>query len=200
MTFSLPADPTLLAGKTLFEAPCTSNPPVLWTRCLRELRILEPSVDKGIACSNLFEEYCECVRLILLLPLLFPEYSFTSHFIQHCTAITKMFMPFLNLHFFIVALPHASSSIHNIFEGGLCIKQNFMFAHCSVATVLKCYKPNHRNKHTVDNDNSLGDITCSKVMSWMLRTPDAEISRAVLFILNNCQILGTFEATMCKWH
>jgi hypothetical protein len=104
---------------------------------VQELAFLEPSVDKGNTCSNLCEEHHELFQLIFLLLLISPEYSFLSHFTQHCTnctcfchlsklmvqiiidihtAITKTFMSFVSLIFFIVTLPCACCSVANIFK------------------------------------------------------------------------------------
>jgi hypothetical protein len=50
--------------------------------CFQELAILEPAVDIGSACLNLCAEYCEHFQLILLLPLLYPEFYFVGHFVH----------------------------------------------------------------------------------------------------------------------
>jgi hypothetical protein len=60
---------------------------------VQELAFLESSFDKGSTCSNLCEEYCEWFQLIFLLPHIYPEYPFISHYAQHCTH-TQCFLLF----------------------------------------------------------------------------------------------------------
>jgi hypothetical protein len=47
--------------------------------CVQELVFLEPSVDNGNACSDLYEELCEHFQLIFLLQLMSPKYSVGLH-------------------------------------------------------------------------------------------------------------------------
>jgi hypothetical protein len=47
--------------------------------CVQELALLEPNVDNGNACPNLYEELCEHFQLIFLLQLISPEYSVGLH-------------------------------------------------------------------------------------------------------------------------
>jgi hypothetical protein len=59
-----------------------------------------------------------------------------------CFDMWNSFVPCMNFIFFLVTLPYASSSIHNVSEDDLYSKtRTFMFVHCSVANMFTCDKP-----------------------------------------------------------